>query len=70
LTEKGSHVKSSASWILICGNAYIKVPAGGETGLILTQLQGVLASSPPPWLAKILGMAPEDRVRFAVEQTS
>ena len=34
----------------------------------LAKLQTVMAGSPPPWLAKILGQAPEARVRFALEE--
>ncbi|MDO6681717.1 MULTISPECIES: dinitrogenase iron-molybdenum cofactor biosynthesis protein [unclassified Oceanobacter] len=38
-----------------------------EASEVLSRLQGVMENSPPPWLAKILGVAAEDRVRFAKE---
>jgi len=56
----------AAAKVIKAGIHPIKMPAGGEAGIVLSQLQGVLASSPPPWLAKILGVAPEQRARFAM----
>lgn len=43
--------------------------AGGKVAApeLLGKLQQVLAGSPPPWLAKILGASPETRARFKVE---
>lgn len=38
--------------------------AGGEARQILADLQGVMAGNPPPWLAKLLGVRAEQRVRF------
>ncbi|MFK4752952.1 dinitrogenase iron-molybdenum cofactor biosynthesis protein [Oceanobacter antarcticus] len=38
-----------------------------EASEVLLRLQGVMENSPPPWLAKILGVSAEDRVRFAKE---
>lgn len=38
-------------------------PARGVVG----KLQQVLAGSPPPWLAKIMGKSPEERIRFQME---
>lgn len=37
---------------------------GGTASDILDALQGVMASAPPPWLAKLLGRSAEERVRF------
>ena len=54
----------AAAKIIKAGLYPIKLPNGGKADEVLTQLQGVLAGSPPPWLAKALGAAPEDRVRF------
>jgi hypothetical protein len=31
----------------------------------VSALQPILGDSPPPWLAKIMGMSAEQRVRFA-----
>lgn len=39
---------------------------GGHADEILAELQQVMASAPPPWLAKLLGIAAEQRVRFAL----
>ncbi|MCC6076250.1 dinitrogenase iron-molybdenum cofactor biosynthesis protein [Pseudomonas sp. GCM10022188] len=38
---------------------------GGQAQDILAELQAVMAGSPPPWLAKHLGVAAEERVRFS-----
>jgi nitrogen fixation protein NifX len=42
----------------------MKVIEGGEASEIIAKLQTVMSNSPPPWLAKILGVDPEERVRF------
>ncbi|RLU02034.1 dinitrogenase iron-molybdenum cofactor N-terminal domain-containing protein [Ketobacter sp.] len=42
----------------------IKQIDGGEARDVLSKLQQVMAGTPPPWLAKILGVKAEDRVRF------
>ena len=42
----------------------MKVTEGGEASDIIAKLQTVMSHSPPPWLAKILGIDPEERVRF------
>ena len=39
---------------------------GGQADEVLSELQQVMAGSPPPWLAKLLGVAAEQRVRFAL----
>ncbi len=41
----------------------VPVPEGGVARDVLVHLQQTMAKSPPPWLAKILGIAPEDRVK-------
>lgn len=46
----------------------VKLPNGGEAMDILKQLQEILTHNPPPWLAKIMGKAAEDRVRFEREE--
>jgi nitrogen fixation protein NifX len=45
----------------------IKVPQGGAIADLLDQLKTVLAGSPPPWLAKVMGASPEERRRFSVD---
>lgn len=37
---------------------------------LVRDLQQVLAGTPPPWLAKIMGAAPVDRIRFHAESSS
>jgi nitrogen fixation protein NifX len=41
----------------------VPVPAGGAAREVLATLQATMASAPPPWLAKILGIAPEQRLK-------
>lgn len=43
----------------------IKRIEGGLAQDILADLQAVMAGSPPPWLAKLLGDGAEERVRFS-----
>ncbi|MBK3866830.1 dinitrogenase iron-molybdenum cofactor biosynthesis protein [Pseudomonas stutzeri] len=38
--------------------------SGGEAREILADLQTIMAGNPPPWLAKLLGVSAEQRVRF------
>jgi nitrogen fixation protein NifX len=42
-----------------------KLPLPARDALV--KLQSVMANSPPPWLAKIIGQSPEARVRFTLE---
>jgi nitrogen fixation protein NifX len=50
---------------VIRANIYpLKVPEPMEAGKQLQALQQVMHKNPPPWLAKILGQAAEERVRF------
>lgn len=42
----------------------IKDAAGGSARDRMVALQGVLAAKPPPWLAKVMGQTPEERIRF------
>lgn len=42
----------------------VKLPQGGVSRDILQTLQQRLQSSPPPWLAKVLGATAQQRVRF------
>ena len=53
---------------VVKGGIYpLKHPEGGNARNVLTDLQKVMADSPPPWLAKILGVSAEERVRFTAE---
>lgn len=42
----------------------IKDAAGGSARDRMTALQRVLGAKPPPWLAKVMGQTPEERIRF------
>ncbi len=46
----------------------IKYPNGGDAVSVLGELQQVLASKPPPWLARIMGKPADERVRFALTE--
>ncbi|TCT19789.1 dinitrogenase iron-molybdenum cofactor biosynthesis protein [Thiobaca trueperi] len=46
----------------------IKDADGGSARKRMLALQPILASNPPPWLAKAMGQAPEARVRFEREE--
>lgn len=54
----------AAAKVIRAGVYPIKVIDGGEVGDILKNLQQVMSGNPPPWLAKILGVDAEARVRF------
>lgn len=51
----------AAAKVVKLGIHPVKLPEGGEVRQILAQLQSVMSGSPPPWLAKIMGIAPEKR---------
>ena len=49
---------------VVQANIYpMKVEQGGEIREILADLQRAIATSPPPWLAKILGVGADQRVK-------
>ena len=54
----------AAAKVIRAGVYPIKMIDGGTAEEILKNLQTVMAGNPPPWLAKILGVAAEARVRF------
>ncbi len=57
----------AAAKVIRMGLHPIKQPEGGDSLEIVTQLKQVLSDSPPPWLAKVMGMSAAERVRFALE---
>lgn len=57
----------AAAKVVKSGVHPIKHPHGGTTRERMTDLQFVLASAPPPWLAKVMGYKDEERVRFERE---
>jgi nitrogen fixation protein NifX len=46
----------------------IKDAAGGSARDRMAALQRILADKPPPWLAKVMGQSPEQRIRFEVSE--
>lgn len=54
----------AAAKVVRAGIYPIKQVDGGEAQYVLKKLQGVMAGNTPPWLAKILGVDAEKRVRF------
>jgi nitrogen fixation protein NifX len=49
---------------VIQANIYpMKIEAGGEARAILADLQRAIATAPPPWLAKIMGVSADQRVK-------
>jgi len=47
----------------------IKDAAGGSARERMVALQGILGDKPPPWLAKVMGQTPEERIRFEREES-
>jgi len=54
----------AAAKVVKAGVHPIKFPEGGSARIQVQALSAVIANTPPPWLAKIMGHAPEQRVRF------
>lgn len=54
----------AAAKIIKAGIYPIKLNAEQPAREVIAKLQEVLAGSPPPWLAKIMGVADKERVRF------
>lgn len=46
----------------------VKFPNGGEAREAVEELQRILSDNPPPWLAKVMGKAAEERIRFEREE--
>jgi len=59
----------AAAKIIRAGIYPIKQIEGGEATEVLTEFQQMMANSPPPWLAKILGVSELDRLkRYRAEE--
>ncbi|HEX8545071.1 MAG TPA: dinitrogenase iron-molybdenum cofactor biosynthesis protein [Pseudomonas sp.] len=58
----------AAAKVIKFGLYPIKKNEGAAAADILEQLQQVMRQSPPPWLAKLLGVSAEQRVRFERSQ--
>jgi nitrogen fixation protein NifX len=57
----------AAAKIVKLGIHPIKLPAVVSIADVVAQLQQVLKGTPPPWLAKVMGISAEERVKFARE---
>lgn len=53
----------AAAKVIKAGIYPMKIEKGGAAKNVLAELQTVIATSPPPWLAKIIGVAEGDRVK-------
>ncbi len=54
----------AAAKVVKAGIHPIKFPQGGSAREQVEKLATILAGSPPPWLSKVMGHEPEERVRF------
>jgi nitrogen fixation protein NifX len=57
----------AAAKIIKLGIHPVKLPAVVTLAETLSQLQSVLTGTPPPWLAKVMGIRAEQRVKFVRE---
>jgi len=60
----------AAAKVIKAGIHPIKVAQACSSTTVLDKLQQVLASSPPPWLAKVMGVAAEERSRLTREDAT
>ncbi|OIO53747.1 MAG: dinitrogenase iron-molybdenum cofactor biosynthesis protein [Alphaproteobacteria bacterium CG_4_10_14_0_2_um_filter_63_37] len=58
----------AAAKVIRAGIHPIKRPQMGQGGQVMAELAEILAGSPPPWLAKVMGQSPQERIRFALEE--
>lgn len=58
----------AAAKVIRAGVFPVKLKGEEPARDVIVRLQGVLAGSPPPWLAKIMGVSPEERVRFQMDE--
>lgn len=59
----------AAAKVVRAGIYPMKQNEGGEAREVITRLQQVMTGNPPPWLAKLLGVDAEGRVRFQREDS-
>lgn len=60
----------AAAKIVKLGIHPMKLPATEAIADIIGQLQTVIAGTPPPWLAKVMGIDASDRFRFEREEAT
>lgn len=59
----------AAAKVVKTGIHPIKDPKGGSARERILTLQAILSTKAPPWLAKVMGRTPEERVRFEREES-
>ena len=57
----------AAAKVVRAGIYPMKIPEGGKAPQTLAKLQSVMSGSPPPWLAKVIGVPAEKRTKFTAE---
>ncbi len=57
----------AAAKVIKAGVYPMKLTEDSPAREVLAKLQAILAGSPPPWLAKIIGVSARERVRFDAE---
>ncbi|KPJ89969.1 MAG: dinitrogenase iron-molybdenum cofactor biosynthesis protein [Gammaproteobacteria bacterium SG8_11] len=57
----------AAAKVVRAGIYPMKLPEGGKAPEVLAKLQTVMRGTPPPWLAKIIGIPAEKRTKFTAE---
>ena len=60
----------AAAKVVKTGVHPIKDPKGGSARERILALQEILCDKAPPWLAKVMGRTPEERVRFEREESN
>lgn len=58
----------AAAKVVRAGLHPIKLPNGGDAVELLENLKGVIGNNPPPWLAKVMGLDAEERIRFKQDE--
>lgn len=58
----------AAAKVIKTGIYPIKLREPSSADTVLGELQRIMADAPPPWLAKLMGVPPERRVRFEAEE--
>lgn len=60
----------AAAKVVRSGLHPIKLPHGGDAVTVLQRLRETISHNPPPWLAKVMGMNPEERIRYKDNESS
>ncbi|MEW8230820.1 MAG: dinitrogenase iron-molybdenum cofactor biosynthesis protein [Candidatus Thiodiazotropha endolucinida] len=60
----------AAAKVVRVGAHPIKKPQMGPAIDEITKLQAVIGSKAPPWLAKVMGQSPQERIRFEQEEAT